>query len=414
MSSKHTNFSASIFLFCVCLAAQAGTQTGGFIKTLGNYSRYAEDSVFYQQEGASTSSGQLELRVNLAHEFSSSSQWDFNIDSQLLVIDDNTDFNNFSLTNTSLDDQTRLLDLSTTLSETNPQSVLRLDRFNLGYTGERLVLRAGRQALSWGNGLLFSVMDIVNPFDGRVYDQEYKIGDDMLYLQYLLADGSDAQFAAVLRRNPENRELESEQHTFAGKYHAFFGSYEIDFLLAQHYSDDLFALGVSGAVGGAVAYAELATTRSETQDFSSGLAGINYSWVWFARNFSGAFEYYHNDVGMKGDFSYSDVLANTFLLERISRGEAALLAKNYLAVTSTIELTPLLLNSATFFYSLEDHSALLQLSSQYDWLQNLQAFVALALPLGEDGGEFSGLASTQPGLYLSSEWQLQARLAWYF
>jgi len=37
--------------------------------------------------------------------------------------------------------------------------------------------------LSWGNGLVFSPMDIVNPFDPTAVDTEYKAGDDMLYGQ---------------------------------------------------------------------------------------------------------------------------------------------------------------------------------------------------------------------------------------
>ncbi|EDN67409.1 hypothetical protein BGP_4660 [Beggiatoa sp. PS] len=36
------------------------------------------------------------------------------------------------------------------------EAVQRLDRLYLGYNGEQLVLRAGRQTVSWGNGLVFS------------------------------------------------------------------------------------------------------------------------------------------------------------------------------------------------------------------------------------------------------------------
>lgn len=416
-------------MFGLCMPATAATQTSGFIKTLANISSYADDSIFYLQDGSSTTSTQSEFRLNLAvkpepGESESGKQnlptrWDFNMDTQVLVIDAADTLINSAFSTNSLNDESRLLDLSMELNESNPYSVLRLDRFNVGYTGEKLVLRAGRQALSWGSGLLFSVMDIVNPFDGRVYDQEYKIGDDMLYLQYLLANGSDVQAAAVLRRNSLNSELENAQHTFAGKYHAFLQSLEIDFLLAQHYGEELAALGINSALGGAVVYAELAYSRNsnidgENDKLVSALAGASYSWMWFARNVSGVLEYYHNGAGLSGNFTYEDVLANTTLLEHIQHGDTALLAKNYLAASSTIELTPLLISSANIFFSLEDQSALLQLSTQYDWQQNLQVFFALAVPVGNEGGEFSGLASEMPGFYFSSEWQAQARLAWYF
>ena len=60
-------------------------------------------------------------------------------------------------------------------------------------------LRFGRQALSWGNGLFYAPMDLVNPFDPAAIDTEYKAGDDMLYLQYLQDSGNDLQAAVVVR-----------------------------------------------------------------------------------------------------------------------------------------------------------------------------------------------------------------------
>ena len=92
-------------------------------------------------------------------------------------------------------DDRRLFDL-TQINEDEAKlaAVSRLDRFSVGYTGDNGVLRLGRQAVTWGNGLIFNtVMDIFNPFDPTAIDKEYKSGDDILYGQYLRDNGDDFQ-----------------------------------------------------------------------------------------------------------------------------------------------------------------------------------------------------------------------------
>ena len=100
------------------------------------------------------------------------------------------------------DDSRRYLDLTSVISEGDSTALVhRLDRLWLGYTSEKLVVRAGRQALSWGNGLFYAPMDLVNPFDPATVDTEYKAGDDLIYAQYLTDSGADVQAVHVLRRD---------------------------------------------------------------------------------------------------------------------------------------------------------------------------------------------------------------------
>ena len=53
----------------------------------------------------------------------------------------------------------------------------------MGFATDHVVMRFGRQAITWGNGLVFNAMDIFNPFDPAAVDKEYKTGDDMIYGQ---------------------------------------------------------------------------------------------------------------------------------------------------------------------------------------------------------------------------------------
>jgi hypothetical protein len=71
-------------------------------------------------------------------------------------------FNTTALT----DDDRRILDLSHNISERNDRVIAhRLDRLYLSHTSEKTVLKIGRQAVSWGNGIIYNPVDFFNPFD---------------------------------------------------------------------------------------------------------------------------------------------------------------------------------------------------------------------------------------------------------
>ena len=59
----------------------------------------------------------------------------------------------------------------------------RLDRLSLTFTPSWGLVRIGRQAVTWGNGLVFNPMDLFNPFAPTAVQRDYKIGEDMAYAQ---------------------------------------------------------------------------------------------------------------------------------------------------------------------------------------------------------------------------------------
>jgi len=294
-------------------------------------------------------------------------------------------------------------------------SVVRLDRISIGYTGDRTVVRFGRQAISWGNGLLFTPMDILNPFDPAAVDKEYKSGDDMLYGQYLLDNGSDLQAVTVVRRNPVSGEVEQDQSSLALKYHGFWGSREFDLLAAEHYGEFLLGIGVSTDAGGAVWRADLVWNDTDTGSTLTAVGGVSYSGVAGGHNWMGFMEYYYNGFGQAdGDYSPAALASNPQLLIRLARGELFSLGKHYLGASVSIEMTPLLNLTPNIFINLTDPSALAQLVLTYDWQQDIQLITALSVPIGPNGSEYGGIDSERPGLYLSTGASLFAQVAWYF
>ena len=392
---------------------------GGHIKYRFNLFTFPDDSVLEDSLGSSAVDHGLETRLRLSRR---SGGWDFQADYQLIGIYADTLKLSSGLPgglfpgNTVINDDRRWFDLTWSLADSSRGELLhRFDRVSVGYTTDHTVWRFGRQAISWGNGLIFNPMDIFNPFDPAAVDTEYKTGDDMLYGQYLFASGNDLQGVAVVRRDPLTGEVEQDQSSLAFKYHGFLGMNEFDLLAAGHYGDTVLGAGGNLALGGAVLRGDLTWTDTDSDSVFSAVASLSYSWVWGGKNVSGVLEYYHNGFGQGGGaYSPEDLLSNPDLLRRIERGELFTLAKNYVAASATIEMTPLFMLIPNLFVNVGDPSALLQVVAQYDWRQDLQVLGAVNIPVGASGTEYGGIEAVRDGKYYSTGPGVFAQIAWYF
>ena len=379
---------------------------------------FPDGSVFREFAGSSAQDQALEARLEFAFE---SGSWDFNAHYQFIALHGDSLELARALPGSALpldrviDDDRRWWDLTYSFGDGRTAIVQRLDRLSVGATTERTAWRFGRQAISWGNGLLFNPADVFNPFDPSAVDKEYKTGDDMLYGQWLFANGSDLQGVAVVRRDPATGAVEQDQSSLAFKYHGFLGADEFDLLAASHYGDTLLGLGGSLGAGGAVWRGDLTWTDTESGGVFAAVTGLSYSWVWGGHNFSGMLEYYFNGYGQHaGDYALDELAANPDLLARLQRGELFNIGRHYLGASATIEVSPLLLLTPNLFLNLGDPSALAQLVLQWDLAQEMRLLGALNLPLGPDGSEYGGIEAPVEGQYFSTGPSLFAQVAWYF
>lgn len=314
-----------------------------------------------------------------------------------------------------VDDERRLLDLTHRLDDSDERVVLhRLDRLYFGHTTDKTVFKIGRQAVSWGNGLIYNPVDFFNPFDPAAVDTEYKTGDDMIYTQYLLDSGDDLQAVWVARRDAGG-DASSEVASLAIKYHLFSGQRELDLLIAEHYQQRIAALGGSVDIADAIWRGDLMLTDTTDETVTSAVLGWSYSLLAWRHNLTATVEYFHSGFGIdNGQYDPASLAANPELLLRLERGELFTLAQNYLAGAATIELTPLWQLTAGLFRNLDDDSMLLQLFSRHDLAQDLQLLLALNLPDGGEGSEFGGIESTIDDKPVAIGASIFAQLAWYF
>lgn len=381
---------------------------------------FPSDSVLRDVAGSNSLDLEGDLRLNFT---ASRGRWTFDAAYQLVgFYGDRVDFTRELPPATEPffprfpEDIRRALDLTKIVHDRGKAALLhRLDRLWFGYTSEKAVVRLGRQAITWGNGLFYAPMDLVNPFDPATIDTEYKAGDDMLYLQYLQDNGNDVQAAAVARRNVISGDVESEEATVAVKYHGFAGESEYDLLLAEHYDDLVLGIGISRSAGGAVLSGDVVITDTINDTRLQVVANWTYSWTWGGRNVSGAIEYHFNGFGQQdGRYDPESLAGNPDLLLRVARGEMFTLGRHYAAGSLMIEMTPLWTLTPTLLANLADPSALLQFVTSLSLSDNLTFLGSLNLPVGPSGSEFGGIESGSEGRYLSTGASLFAQIAWYF
>lgn len=295
------------------------------------------------------------------------------------------------------------------------QSTQRLDRLNFAYTGRDLVARIGRQALTWGSGLVFHPMDLVNPFQPVATDTAYKRGTDMLYAQWLLSDGSDIQFAGLPHKRRGSVDPDAGKSTYAVFANVAGSSVQWNLLVAKDRADDVFGVGASGALGGAAWNLETTATRLDGADTqTSFLANINQASTWLQRNATLFAEYYHNGFGESGD-EYTLAELNSALTMRIDRAQQFVTGTDYLALGATWEQTPLLQWEPTLIVNLRDHSALVDIQATRSLSNDSSIKAGVRVPVGDQGTEFGGLELVPgSGVYLARSTQVFVRWESYF
>jgi hypothetical protein len=295
------------------------------------------------------------------------------------------------------------MDLTHTLVENDDAIVYhRLDRLNLTWTPDWGTVRLGRQALTWGDGLIFNPMDLFNPFAPTAVQRDYKTGDDMALVQ-LPVGQSDAQLLYLPRRDPLTGNVEGDQSSCAGLYHTFIGSLEASAMAASHFDDNIVAAGVSGYLKETAwrintVYTHLAEENGQ-DNFFQVVANIDYAWMWGGKNVYGLMEFYYNGLGTTGD--YQQALENEPLMDRLSRGEMFTLGRYYLAGQIQVELHPLVQFYTTAILNLSDPSGLLQPQVLWDVATDLQLIVGGQWHWGKEDSEFGGFDFDLDGTAIS-------------
>jgi hypothetical protein len=296
-----------------------------------------------------------------------------------------------------VEDDRRVMDLTGVIDEDEDRVLYhRLDRLALRLVPAWGTVRVGRQAVTWGNGLLFNPMDLFNPFSPTDIDRDYKVGDDMVSVQVPSARGGGLEFLYVPRRSPGSGDIEWDQSSLAGKFHFFLDTTELDIMAAEHYGDAVIGVGSEGYLGDAAWRMDGTWISSETDDgYLSVVANMDYSWVWGDKNWYGFLEVFFNGLSHN---RYTEAYRDSELARRIERGELYTLGRTYLSGRIQVELHPLFNVYVTVIENVADPSGVIQPRAVWDIASDVQITFGGALYHGRRGTEYGGIPIPGTGL----------------
>ena len=341
--------------------------------------------------------GALDLRTMLQHDVGA---WSFEVAHTALIQYDKS--LSLGLAGTSgeqivVSDDRRWVNLTDPLNDGRRHRTLhRLDRLNVQWRSDKWAVTVGRQAVSWGSGIVFQPLDPFNPFAPTAVDRDYKAGDDLVLVERLFDNGHDAQLLHVFRRNTQGS-LSGEVASTAAKWHGYAGSVEFELIAAQHYDTEFF--GVSGRipVGPAVLRSDIAMRRGISQIGANddwgllGIVNIDVAFPWRGRTVYAYAEYLHNDFGLT-ELPSPLVSLPADLQAGLLRGEFFNLMRDYLAVGGSFEWHPLLTQQLTVIGNLHDNSSLVQVQFAYDVSQNQNMQLGWIGATGGSGDEFAPIS----------------------
>lgn len=308
-----------------------------------------------------------------------------------------------------------LLDLSGDWSHDPDQAVGGvIDRASVAYTSESLVLKTGRQAITWGSGLFFHPSDIVAPFSPDAVDTSFKRGVDMLYAQYLFGNGADVQTIAVPRAERHGGAVAMDLSTLAIRGSTTLGSLDGALFHARDRGDEVTGLNLSGPLGGASWNAEYVHWRlADDTTHPSWLFNITNFGTLGDWNVSYFAEYFRNGFGVDASVPLDALPAS--LAKRMSTGQVFFGGRDFLAPGGQLQVTADLTISPRAIISLNDGSKLAAVGVNYALGDNTDLAFDVSSPFGANGSEFGGReTSAGSGVFAGPSRSVKLRFIHFF
>ena len=226
----------------------------------------------------------------------------------------------------------------------------RTDRLFAQATVGQSTIRLGRQAISFGHGMVFNPMDLVQPFSIATIDNEYKAGIDALRVERYF--GMTGQITGVVAYAGS---WDVEGLTAVLNANGTFGWTDISLFGGMVRSDRVIGTGVASSIGAVGIHSDVTLTVPESDEEDS-----------FVRLTTGAFwrpfdtssvtmEYYYQSLGADSAEEYLDFAQS----DRYARGELWVMGQHYLSLAWAQEITALSSGNIALIGNVVDASMLL-------------------------------------------------------
>ena len=255
----------------------------------------------------------------------------------------------------------------------------RVDRCVLSVGLEKAAIAVGRQPLTLGRSLLFTPLDLVNPFHPATVDQEYKPGVDAARVDVFAGMASQLTLAAAYAGD-----WAPEDMMVVGYGQTTLGLWDVGVLAGSVYSDGVFGVSGSGSVGAVGVRAEgtLTLPKDDADPFVRTVLGADWMPI--------------SDLMVSGEFYFQSLGADdpneylVFALEdRFERGELWTMGQYYFGGVVSYQLSPLLGFGVSSIANLADPSVMLGPGLTWSVSDNAEVSAGMWAGLGERPGEVS-------------------------
>jgi hypothetical protein len=281
------------------------------------------------------------------------------------------------------------VELSWTEPDDDTLTILgRTDRLVLTAHLPQVDIALGRQPISFGNGMFFTPLDLVNPFTPATIDTEYKPGVDAARVDAYVGMSRFTIAAAYAG------DWDLEGSVLAAYGQGTVGVTDLGFFFGEVHADEVLGATVSTSVGAVGITSDLTLTLPADPDLEDA----------FVRGVVGTFfrptgtttmtaEFY---VQSNGNSDAADILTS-FASDRVLRGELWTFGRFYGGVSVSQEISGLVHGNLAILANLEDPSALLLPSVSWSVASNADVSAGAYVALGKRPDGF--VPQSEFGLY---------------
>lgn len=249
----------------------------------------------------------------------------------------------------------------------------RTDRFFLQTSFGNNTLRVGRQAISFGHGMVFNPMDLVQPFSIATIDNEYKAGIDAVRLDSYF--GMTGQVTGVVAYAGS---WDRDGLTAVLNAQGTVGLTDISIFVGSVRSDMVLGTGLVSSIGAVGLHSDVTLTLPDTQEDPFVRLTTGALWRPFGSS-SITMEYYYQSLGASNASNYLNFVSS----ERYARGELWVMGQHYATIGWGQELTALSMLNAAVIANLLDASMMLSPSFSVSVSDNVQMVAGGYVGLGE-------------------------------
>ena len=292
----------------------------------------------------------------------------------------------------------------------------RADRLSVGLSVPHLDLTLGRQPVTFGRALFFTPLDLVNPFNPTVIDQEYKPGVDALRADgYWGLAGQATVVVAwagqpVLTWEDDPADVDLADAVVAGYAQQTVGVWDLGLFGGLVREDRVAGFSISGGIRAVAVHAEATGTLPQDEDEDPFVRAVVGAMAFPGTGrlvLSG--EAYVQTNGAIQPEDYLDQYAG----DRYATGELWLAGRSSVAASAAYELHPLLNGNLAVIANVEDPSALLAPSLVWNVSDEVTASASGFVGLGDRPDAVEPLDLLEPdfdaGAPVNSEFGLVPR-----